>query len=39
MYLCVQGGRFESKPNKKIVEGKGGDTCSAKESRQNSEGS
>ena len=29
----------ESKSNEKIVEGKGGDTCSAKESRQNSEGS
>ena len=30
---------YESKPNKKTMEGKGGDTCSAKESRQNSEGS
>jgi len=35
----VQGGRFESKLNEKIVEAKGGDTCSAKESRQNSQGS
>jgi len=33
----VQGGRYEGESNEKTMEGKGGDTCSTEEGRQNSE--